>query len=223
MCQELADLAMQLTRAAASKALQSFTEAEAPPQEILPDTPPTPKHPDPTTLFTRLSAAVRQAITLEARIAASPALPGRPLRYPAPDSRREILRTTMRFGLDNHPDRATIRPAALNAVDQEIARDPDGLHPLLDIVTKICDDLNLELDPETIPEGIAKKVFPAEMLTFLHPNGPPRAAITPPAPPTAQTLQAIAEADATLARLRKLHAATRRPNPAPQQHPRAGP
>jgi|GEM_PF-3134526 len=223
MCQELADLAMQLTRAAASKALQSFTEAEAPPRETRPDTPPAPKHPDPATLFTRLSAAVRQAIALEARIAASPALPGRPLRYPAPDSRREILRTIMRFGLDNHPDRATLRPAALNAVDQEIARDPDGLHPLIDIVTKICDDLNLDLDPDTIPEGIAQKVFPAEMLTVLHPNGPPRAAITPPAPPNAQTRQAIAEADATLARLRKLHAATHRPNPGPYHHPRAGP
>jgi hypothetical protein len=96
MCAELADLAMQLARAAAARTLADWAEPEpspaaepllapapAPPSPHAVQPPPTrqaaprahapgtasPRQTDPALIFTRLAAVVRDCITLEARLA----------------------------------------------------------------------------------------------------------------------------------------------------------
>ncbi len=91
-CQELAEIGMELARAAAREALR---ELETPIEHRMPGmaAPPECPTPEPGILFTRLSRAVRQAILLEARIAAGaydrpPTLSHPPAHHPATQPQR---------------------------------------------------------------------------------------------------------------------------------------
>ena len=84
-CQELAELGMQLARIAAQKALRDWQAEEAAQPGETPRA--TTRSADPSLTFVRLSLAVRQAITLEAQIAAGPEAFLRPASRSAPPRR----------------------------------------------------------------------------------------------------------------------------------------
>ena len=74
VCRELADLAMELARAAARRTLQAWqAQEEAEPANADKAAGPARRGPNPGLLFLRFSSAVRQAIALENRIAAGAA------------------------------------------------------------------------------------------------------------------------------------------------------
>ncbi len=132
---------MNLARAAADRAMQDLTD----PQPI-----PAPeegelafKPTDHALLFTRLSRAVRESITLEARLAAGHAAT-------APDPRRARIRNAIRQATERHLNRAEIREEADERLETELALDPDGTASLPDLLSTICEDLGFQIDYEKL-------------------------------------------------------------------------
>jgi len=194
MCAELADLAMDLARAAASIALTDWAKPEPPPAaDALPEPevaaptgpalaakPPraagastrtsSAKPTDPAITFTRLAACVRASITLEARLAAGPA---KTTRGTSP-ARRADLHDAFRRVTKNHPDHAAIVRETTARVDQDLAADPDQTLDLPTIFFTICEDLDIEVDFARLPDpflGVA-----------AYPAGPDEAAGGAPDP-----------------------------------------
>ena len=127
MCQELAELGMAMAHALARKTLAQMAEPEAEPT-------PSRSQPDPALSFARLSAAVRQAITLEARIAAGPERPVNTRRRHHPAHRP-----------DPPPDPAPIEPP-----EAEPSIGLDAPNPYPSLLQTLYQDLSrAEAEPDT--------------------------------------------------------------------------
>lgn len=164
MCAELAELGMQLARAAAARTLADWTEPDADPQEQSAPEPPAassraPPPPRRTTepglLFSRLARAVRDCIALEARIAAGPGHAHRgATRHFPPDPRRRRLRDLFDRITEQHADRAEIRRDIADRLEEELAAGPQA--DLGTIFSTICEDLDLELDLAHLPDEVLR-------------------------------------------------------------------
>jgi len=159
MCEEMAELGMNLARKAAQDAAarQSADPAAGDRRSTLGKTT------DPATLFTRLCSAIRQAIALEARLAAGQK-PNRKVTGPAlpADSRRATLRQVFFHVTERNPNRVEIRRATSARLDEELAEDPDGKIHIGDLFTKICEDLAVEIDLATLPDALLDLLCPED-------------------------------------------------------------
>jgi hypothetical protein len=195
LCAELADLGMQLARAAAAKALAEWAEPEQPPTaepqsdqptalpnqpaEPPPEPAPTPKRTagsaatrkptDPALLFTRLVAAVRDCIALEARLAAatSPAAARALSLQLRADPRRAHLRDAFRLVTENHPDRAELLRETTTRLDEELAADEGRSIDPPTLFFAICEELGIEIDFATLPDQYL------DFAPELHATSPP--------------------------------------------------
>jgi hypothetical protein len=153
MLREMAELGMQMARAAAARALD-------PDSQTAPDQPAAPDFArDPTLAFARATRAVRQAIALETRIAAAEPAPAR--AQPAPafahDPRRPALRQALYKLADAEPERAArtqLRRHIDERIEHELLADPGADLPPGDVFAAICDDLGLRLDPSALPDEL---------------------------------------------------------------------
>jgi len=172
MCAELADLAMQLARAAAARTLDSWAEPDPAPESTQPLEPrpepeagpasdrPTPKpapthrQTDPAVLFTRLAATVRDCIALETRIAANAPNPQTATRAAAlrADPRRTPLRNAFDYILKDHPDRAHLHPQTSARIDDELTDDPDQTIEPAFLLCSLCQEYGIEIDWAHIPD-----------------------------------------------------------------------
>jgi hypothetical protein len=181
LCAELADLGMQLARAAAAKTLAEWAEPEQPPTaEPLPNQPaeplpsqpaetlsePTPapkrtagpaaarKPTDPALIFTRLVAAVRDCIALEARLAAAvtPAAARAASLQLRADPRRAPLRDAFRLVTENHPDRPELLRETTARLDEELAADETQSIDAPTLFFDICEELGIEIDFANLPD-----------------------------------------------------------------------
>jgi hypothetical protein len=180
MCAELADLAMQLARVAATRTLADWAEdwAEdwadpeetpaAPPAdreaaELATPTPvphstasdpgnPSSRKPtDPALLFTRLAAVVRDCIALEARLAAGAADTSRALKLRA-DRRRVPLCEALHLAIDNHPDRVELNREITTRLDEQLAADPTQTIVPADLLAAICAEFGVVIDFASLPD-----------------------------------------------------------------------
>jgi hypothetical protein len=151
-CAELADLAMQLARAAAARTLANWAEPEHPPAAA-PPTAQVAKQTDPAVLFTRLAAVVRDCVALEARLAAGsgPAPRAAALQLRA-DPRRAPLREAFRRATEHHPDRAELLRETTTRIDEQLAADPDQKVRLANLYFPLCDELGIEIDLSILPD-----------------------------------------------------------------------
>ena len=203
ICAELTDLAMQLARAAAARALTNLAQPEPSPA---PEPPPVPaaapqSHPettpqsnpaprraaanvarlyaykptDPAVLFTRLAATVRDCIALEARLAAGPGGTSRAITLQLrADPRRAPVREAFREAIKNHPDRADLQRETTTRLDEVLAADPDQTITLGNLLFDICNELDIEVDLSTVPD---------EFLTsYVDPTDPAEDVTTAPYP-----------------------------------------
>jgi len=180
MCAELADLAMQLARAAAARALADWadpgqTETTEPPStpEAAPhptEAPaghPTPRRPtaaprvasprpaDPALLFTRLAGVVRDCITLATRLGAAPAAPsGAPARAQPlpPDPRRPLLAEILTRATATHPDRAALNRGIATRLEEHLEDDPGQTRHPTEILDAICAEFHIEPDWAKLPD-----------------------------------------------------------------------
>jgi hypothetical protein len=176
MCAELADLGMDLARAAAAKARAEWADPEHPPTEDEPPEPaaeppsrpaqasppraaairaPAAKPTDSATIFTRLTATVLACITLEARLAAG-LTPTRRDTSPAlrADPRRAPLRDIFRRITELHPDRAELVRETTARIDEDLEADPDQTNDLPTIFFTICEAFGIEVDLAILPDSI---------------------------------------------------------------------
>jgi hypothetical protein len=166
MCQELAELGMQLARAIAAKALQDL----APPEPAQPE-PAQPQKPaaDPALAFARITRAVRQCIALEAHLmAGSPQGRPKPQR-PPPDPRRATLQNIFETVLRTNPNRAELKRETNERLETQLATDPDGNISIPDIFYTIVNDLGIELDLANIPDETLDQLIPEN---FVPEDGP---------------------------------------------------
>ena len=159
MCQELAELGMELARAAAARALRDWatpaTPAASPDENPAPE--PTPqaaaaKTLDPGLLFARLSRAVRQSIALEARIAADALVSHRHTHRSPNDPRREILRRALHQASAGHPDHAELRRDTDERLDHELAIDPGQHISVPELLATISEDLGIPITYDRLPD-----------------------------------------------------------------------
>ena len=165
MCRELAELAMELARAAARRTLQAWQAEEAaePANNSKASAPAAraAKTPDPGLLFARLSTAARQAIALEARIAAGPAPARRGTSgasRPPRDERRATLRKVLNDATEHHPYRTTIRRDITDSIEAQIAADPAGEIHMGDMLDTICEYLGIEIDWSKLSDEVLEKL-----------------------------------------------------------------
>ena len=142
MLREMAELAMEVARAAAAKATS-------------PD-PATADAPDPGLTFAR---ATRQAIALETRIAAGDLPPMRaprpardPAAPPAPDPRRTHLRQALHKAAQGEPNRAALRREIDVSIERELGADPEAEIATGEILAKLSNQLGLPFDPSLLPD-----------------------------------------------------------------------
>ncbi len=174
---------MQLTRAAATRALAAAAEAEAAhptPASTHPTTPdaasPTPRTPDPNLAFTRLACAVRQAVKLESQIAA-----GAFARAPAaacPQHNLEDLTRAADHGLvsdalhrltENHPDRWDLRETLDEAIEDTLATYPEDL--LSTHFVRACHTLGLTPSLTGFPDFLVETLHPLPTSWPPSPDG----------------------------------------------------
>jgi len=205
MCAELADLAMQLARAAAARTRADWAEPEVPPTaeptflpaaapqsdpETAPHSNPAPaptprrvaatapyKQTEPALLFNRLAATVRDCIALEARLAAgaAPTTRARTLQLRA-DPRRAPLREAFDRATEKHPDRADLRRETTTRLDEELTADSDQTLALGNLFFTICDELGIEIDIAQLPDEF---LFLSETIDS-HDDAPDPRATSPP-------------------------------------------
>jgi hypothetical protein len=183
MCAELADLAMQLARAAAARALADWAAPEEPPAEApQPAEPPAPPAaaqpadlPAPrATAATNPGRAApsrpasakpgdpallftRLAATVRDCIALEARLAAAPpaiaTRTLRADPRRTFIRDVVRLSTTNNPDRAEINRDAAKRLDEHIAADPDQTVPMIKLLEAICEEFGIEIDWATLPDA----------------------------------------------------------------------
>ncbi len=173
VCQEIIDLGMKLTRAAAQRALDAAEEEAQPHARPASTTAeaPNPNHRprDPNLTFSRLSRGVLQAVTLEAQIAAGAFNRAAVPRLAAStgtaeqDARVQQLCAVVNRGLvtqglhrltETHPDRWSLGEAIEDAVDDSLAGYPDD--PLSAHFTRACQALDLTATLEGFPDYLVE-------------------------------------------------------------------
>ena len=160
VCRELADLAMELARAAARRTLQAWqAQEEAEPANADKAAAPARRGPDPGLLFLRFSSAVRQAIALENRIAAGAApVRGKRASGPSLDARRATLHQLLEEATEDHPERNAVRRDIAERIEQEIAADPDGETHLNDMFGGLCATLGIDVAWNKLPDDSLEKL-----------------------------------------------------------------
>jgi len=153
MCQEMAELGMQLVRAVAHKALQEWAEDEA-------QAKPAARKPDPALTFSRLSGAVRQAIALEARIAQGPPTQARRGREKKFDPRRATLKRLVHETTERNPDRNDLRKGAQQTIDDHLADDLYDETAMPDLFQSICREAGIEISQRTLSDDMLDIAFP---------------------------------------------------------------
>ncbi len=184
VCQELIDLGMKLARAAAERALYAHEQATAASTQAS-QTPP-PRDPDLT--FSRLAAGVRQAVTLEARLASNAF--ARLATAAAPDTastdrklaefRGALDRGTLEDALthltDDHADSWQLQQTFGDIIEDTLSAFPD-------------DALSAHFARACLALGIAPDLasLPPDLGALLEPAHPKPARLEPahlePAPP----------------------------------------
>ena len=183
MCAELADLGMELARAAAARTRANLVEPEehpashtqftpAPDAQSDPETAraanPAPaaascraataashKQTDPAILFTRFAAIVRDCIALEARLAAgSPHTTRAGSLALRADPRRALLRHAFHRTLENHPDRAVLLRETTTCLDEDLAADAEQTAHPAHLFANICNELGIEFDVAILPDEL---------------------------------------------------------------------
>jgi len=165
MLREMAELAMEVARHAAAKATS-------------PD-PATADAPDPGLTFARATRAARQAIALEARIAAGdlPALhQRRPANDPAapPDPRRPLLRQALHKAAPG----PNLRREIDASIERELGADPEAEIATGEILAKLSEQLGLPFDPSLLPDEFL--TAPSRHLNRAAPNGAHQHPTPPP-------------------------------------------
>jgi hypothetical protein len=149
ICAELIDLGMTLARAAAARATADWA---APATQ--PDTAAQPaaarKQSDPAVIFVRVTAAVRDIIKLEARLAAG--LAQTAARPRSADPRRATLCDAFAHVTKRHPDRAELIRASTARLDEYLASDPEKTLDVPTLLWTICDELGIDIDLATLPD-----------------------------------------------------------------------
>jgi len=154
MCQEMAEIGMQLIRAVAHKAMQDWTEEEPEPQAKAA------KKPDPALTFTRISGAVRQAIALEARIAQGPPTQARRGREKKFDPRRATLKRLVHETTERNPDRNDLRKGAQHTIEDHLADNAYDDTPMPDLFQSICKEAGIEISQKTLSDEMLDIAFP---------------------------------------------------------------
>ncbi len=175
---------MQLTRAAATRALAA-AEAEAAhptPASTHPATPdaasPIPRTPDPNLAFARLASAVRQAVKLEAQIAAgvftrAPAATAHPELDVAALNRAAdhgLLSSGLRRLTETHPDRYALHETIQDTIEETLADHPED--PLPTHFARACQILGLTPDFSSFPDHLVEFLHPAPPTTHHQPAWP---------------------------------------------------
>jgi len=158
MCRRLAEMAMDLATAAAERAMQDLSEAEEPP-ETQPKRPAARKT-DPALTFVRLSGVVRQAITLEARIAQGPPTQARRGREKKFDPRRATLKRLVHETIERNPDRNDLRKGAERAIEDHLADDCYDDTPMPDLFQIICKESGIEPSQRALSDEMLDIAFP---------------------------------------------------------------
>ncbi len=164
VCQELIDLGLKLARAAAQRALDAHEQSQ-------------PDHPadtqnqtqarDPNLAFTRLSASVRHAVALEARIAGNAFARPAPAPHPGttPDEALEDLLTAADHGAlssaltrltDHREDRWQLQETLADIIEDTLTTFPDD--PLPTHFARACLALNIQPDLTMLPPDLASLV-----------------------------------------------------------------
>ena len=197
MCQELAELGMQMARAAARQAVCAAESAAT--------TPPRPKRQNPSLAFARISREIRQIITLENRLAApataaatrgpraSPRQPrerpepDEPIKIPAalaaemanPDNRRAVICSVVKQITELHPSRDEIRDRFEKEADSRLAADPNYKIPAGEILIDIADSIGLDIEGAEITVAIYDELIPHR----FRAQAPEQPAFIPPVTP----------------------------------------
>jgi len=209
MCAELADLGMQLARAAAARARADLAEhpAQAAPQPpatpaMAPQSyPVTAAHPDPAPaapcraaairpckqidpalLFTRLATVVRNCIALEARLAGTaPAAPTEDrARLLRADPRRPLIRDALKRALEKHPDRAELNRETTARLDEQLAADADQITHPGRLFFALCDAFSIEINVAILPDELLyANPEPAHLYDHVTTAPAPRATSPP--------------------------------------------
>jgi hypothetical protein len=205
MCAELAELGMDLARAAAAKARTDWAEPEEAPEAEAPPNPEGAPHTcvaqvarppratslsvraasckssDPALIFTRVAACVRASIALEARLAAGLTPTGRGTS-PAlrSDPRRAPLRDIFRRVTEHHPDRADLIRETTARIDQDLEADPDRALELSHLFFTICEDLGIEVDLAIIPDRFLGFTYNPDAPIEAETDTPDPRATSPP-------------------------------------------
>jgi len=210
MCAELADLAMQLARAAAARTLTNWAEPEQPPAretqsiptaakqsepETAPQSIPAPtrratnnvavtssyKQIDPALLFTRLAAIVRDCIAMEARLTAGARPTTRATSLQRDaDPRRAPVRELFDRAIENHPDRANLLRETTTRLDERLAADPNQTLGVGNFFFDICEELGIEVDCATIPDELPFSHIKTIFANEAVTNAPYPRATSPP-------------------------------------------
>ncbi len=163
MLREMAELSMAVARDAAAKATNPTPDPDAP---------------DPGRTFARATHAARQAIALEARIAAGglpPIRGSRPASGPAapPDPRRPLLRQALHKAAQNEPNRAALRREIEEGIELELLDDPEAELAVAEILAKLSEQLGLPFDPSILPDHfLAPTPSPNLSPVAAHPTDP---------------------------------------------------
>ncbi len=152
ICQELAEIGMQLVRAVAQKAMQDWAE-EAPEAKA-------PKKPDPALTFARLSGVVRQAIALEARIAQGPPAQSRRSREKRFDPRRATLKRLVDETTERNPDRKDLLRGAQPVIEDYLADESFAETPIPTLFETICKEAGIEISVKTLSDEMLDLVCP---------------------------------------------------------------
>ena len=163
---------MAMARAAAARAMRDWAVEEAKAKPAGAEIGPPAKTPDPGLLFTRLAGAVRQAIALEARLAAGPQAPKRGASHPPPDPRRPILRQVLTDITQPLADHTRIKRESLEHLEAELAADTKGDTAIGEIFESICEALGIDIPWNKLNDEMLVALYP-ESAVEQHGADPP--------------------------------------------------
>ena len=163
MLRALTDTAFHLANAVGQQALRDWGAPEAMPARTgAVETKTAGKSADAATLFTRLTAAVRQLVALEARLIAGPKparapkaakeAPPPAAEPPAPDPRREPIHTVLEYLTSKCPNKKQLLKDGMAVAEEHMAAKPDARTD--ELILPICDQANIGIDYAKVPDDI---------------------------------------------------------------------
>ena len=122
-----------------------------------------------------MSRAVRQTIAIEIRLDAPPRTrPGFRFSTVDRDPRRILLTRVFHAAISGDPEAPRRRREIIAHIHRHLESDPDQLEPMDETIAKLCNELDIDLDPARVPD---------ELLNFAPPDPEP-AQTPPPLPPS---------------------------------------